>query len=66
MISPINPQRDIVTKSKNTKGTFLLFGYGIIVSILTLMMMLGLFGDSTTQKQEPITPLLTPPSAEIK
>ena len=66
MISPINPLKDTHTRSKNTKGMFLLFGYGITVSMLTLMMMLGLFGDSTTQKQEPIRRLLTPPSVEIK
>ena len=37
---------------QDTKVMFLLFGYGITVSILTLLMMLGLFGDFTTSKNE--------------
>jgi hypothetical protein len=52
MISPINPQKITPTKSQNIRGMFLLFGYGITVSILTLLMMLGLFGVSTTPKNE--------------
>ena len=51
MISPINPQRITPTKSPNIGGMFLLFGYGITVVILTLMMMFGLSGDSMTQKK---------------
>ena len=49
---PINPLKDTPTKLKITKGMLFLSGYGIIVSILTLMMMLGLFGDSTTPKKD--------------
>jgi hypothetical protein len=56
MISPINPQRITPTRSHNSKAMFLLFGYGIIVSILTLLMMLGLFGDSTTSKKDNTLP----------
>ena len=52
MIFPINPQKITPTKLHNMVGMFLLFGYGITVVILTLMMMLGLFGDFTTQKNE--------------
>jgi len=66
MISPINPRKTTPMKSHNIGEMFLLFGYGITVVILTLMMMLGLSGDSTTQKQEPIRRLLTPPSVEIR
>ena len=56
MISPINPQRITPTKSPNLGGMFLLFGYGITVVILTLMMMFGLSGDSMTQKSENTLP----------
>ena len=66
MISPINPRKITPMKSHNIGEMLLLSGYGITVVILTLMMMLGLSGDSTTQKQEPIRRLLTPPSVEIR
>ena len=66
MISPINPRRITPTKSHNIGEMLLLSGYGITVVILILMMMFGLSGDSTTQKQEPIRRLLTPPSVEIR
>ena len=66
MISPINPRRITPTKSLNIGEMLLLSGYGITVIILILMMMFGLSGDSTTQKQEPIRRLLTPPSVEIR
>jgi len=66
MVSHTNPQKTTPTKSHNIGEMFLLFGYGITVVILILMMMLGLSGDSTTQKQEPIRRLLTPPSVEIR
>jgi len=66
MISPINPRRITPTKSLNIGEMLLLSGYRITVVILILMMMSGLSGDSTTQKQEPIRRLLTPPSVEIR
>jgi hypothetical protein len=56
MISPINPQRITPTKSHNIIGMLLLSGYGITAVILTLMMMLGLSGDSMTQKNENTLP----------
>jgi len=56
MISPINPRRITPTKLHNIKGMLLLSGYGITVVILTLMMMLGLSGDSMTQKNENTLP----------
>ena len=66
MISPINPRKITPTKSHNIGEMLLLSGYGITVVILILMMMLGLSGDSTTQKQESIRRLLIPPSVEIR
>ena len=56
MISPINPQKVTPMKYKIIKGMWLLFGYGIIASILILMMMLGLFGDSTMERKENTMP----------
>ena len=56
MISPINPRRITPTKSHNIGEMLLLSGYGITVVILTLMMMLGLSGDSMTQKNENTLP----------
>ena len=43
------------------------FGLFLSVGLITMIMMnLIAFGDSTTQKRDAITPLLTPPSKEIR
>tara|TARA_R100000322_G_scaffold63523_1_gene39939 strand:- start:95 stop:304 length:210 start_codon:yes stop_codon:yes gene_type:complete len=69
MISPINPQRDIVMKQPISKRMWLLFGYGITVSTFTLLMMFGLFGDLLRQNEEgreALQRLTMPPSTQIK
>ena len=60
------PPKDTLMKLKITKGMLFLSGYGITVSILTLTMMLGLFGDSTTPKQQNTMHQSTTKSVEMK
>ena len=46
------PPEGYVTKLTDFKKMWLLFGYGITASMLTLLMMLGLFGDLSKQNEE--------------
>jgi len=57
------------TDTKQFARTLLLlqFGLYVILGLSTMMvMMFVVSGDSTTQKRDAITPLLTPPSKEIR
>jgi hypothetical protein len=58
---------DIDTKQFARTLLLLQFGLYVILGLSTMMaMMFVVSGDSTTQKRDAITPLLTPPSKEIR
>jgi len=57
------------TDTKQFARTLLLLQFGLyaILGLSTMMaMMFVVSGDSTTQRRDAITPLLTPPSKEIR
>jgi hypothetical protein len=54
-------------KLDRSSVTFIAFGVAIMLNSFTTMVLFQkLSGDSTTPSKEPITRLLTPPSAEIR
>jgi hypothetical protein len=67
MTLDINPQQDTDTKRFVRTLLLLQFGLYAILGLFTMILMIYVVsGDSTTQKRDAITPLLTPPSKEIK